>query len=42
MLMSDILNILLILTGIIVVTYPASILVERIIRHWDNHHPEKN
>jgi hypothetical protein len=40
-LMTDILEILSILTGIVLVTYPASFLVERILRHWDNEYPEK-
>jgi len=42
MLLTDILEILLILAGIALFTYPASILVEKILRHWDKNHPEKN
>ncbi|MDX5934068.1 hypothetical protein [Acidithiobacillus thiooxidans] len=42
MLMTDVLEILLILAGIALFAYPASILVEKILCHWDKNHPEKN
>lgn len=35
----DIIEIIGILLGIGVVTYPASLLVERILRYWEKRHP---
>ena len=37
MIISQILEILLILSGIAVLTYPSSILVEHFLRRWNQH-----